>query len=150
MSSLIKKHLDTQFNSTLHSHGTEVISHLWSHGVSTCARCRLKGFPRCNLDYSPVENHSSQDGCIRVSMSLFYTPSASSRFTVSCCSLSLWKGVCDSTSRAEPIIVNRPISNFTQRVSKASTLYMQSRGTLLKKLAPSDYICNLISLVTQW
>lgn len=57
------------------------------------------------------------------------------------------KGVFDSSTGAEPIIVNRPVSNFTQRVCKVSTLYMQSRGAPLKKLVPSDYICNLISLV---
>lgn len=60
------------------------------------------------------------------------------------------KGVFDSSGGAESIIVNGPVSNFTQRVCKASTLYMQSRGALLKELVASDYFCNLISLVTQW
>lgn len=59
------------------------------------------------------------------------------------------KAVFDSSGGAESIIVNGPVSNFTQRVCKASTLYMQSRGALLKELVASDYFCNLISLVTQ-
>lgn len=93
------------------------------------------------FDHSLVQNDVV---CNNVFMSIFYP-----RFTFFRCHPLSWKSVCDSTSRAEPIIVNRPISNFTLRVYKASTLYMQSRSTPLKKLAPSDYICNLISLVTQ-
>lgn len=71
-------------------------------------------------------------------------------FPVLCCWLLSKKGVFDSSGGAESIIVNRPVHNFTQRVCKASTLYMQSRGVVLKELVASDYICNLISLVTQW
>ena len=100
--------------------------------------------PRCFLNYQPY-NFLSHGDCSHFLMFAFYTkPPLASPCAIHC--------HCKKVSVTpivewKPIIINRPISNFTQRVCKACTLYMQSRGTLLKKLAPSDYICNLISLV---